>query len=70
MCFSYGRLGAAFLLAIGLGSTLAAHASQPRKGLDLQEEVLKQAHWRSIGPATMGGRIADFAADPKDPYTC
>lgn len=25
--------------------------------------------WRSIGPANMGGRIADFAVNEKDPYT-
>src|ERR1041385_9468436 len=25
--------------------------------------------WRSIGPANMGGRIADFAVVEKDPYT-
>ncbi len=37
--------------------------------LDLQDEVFKQAQWRSIGPAVMGGRIADIAVDPKSPYT-
>src|SRR5439155_15652698 len=25
--------------------------------------------WRSIGPANMGGRIADFAVVEKEPYT-
>jgi photosystem II stability/assembly factor-like uncharacterized protein len=41
----------------------------PTKPLDLQSEVLKQAKWRSIGPAVMGGRIADIAVDEKSPYT-
>jgi photosystem II stability/assembly factor-like uncharacterized protein len=36
---------------------------------DLQAEVVKQARWRSIGPAAMGGRIADIAVDEKSPYT-
>ena len=30
---------------------------------------MKQLHWRSIGPAVMGGRISDISVDPKDPYT-
>ena len=34
----------------------------------LQDDVLKQARWRSIGPAEMGGRIADIAVDPKNPF--
>jgi photosystem II stability/assembly factor-like uncharacterized protein len=29
----------------------------------------KPLRWRSIGPANMGGRIADFAVVEKDPYT-
>ncbi len=29
----------------------------------------KPLKWRSIGPANMGGRIADFAVNEKDPYT-
>jgi photosystem II stability/assembly factor-like uncharacterized protein len=29
----------------------------------------KQMKWRAVGPANMGGRIADFAVDPKSPYT-
>ncbi len=35
----------------------------------MQKAILEQAHWRSIGPATMGGRIADIAVEEKNPYT-
>lgn len=31
--------------------------------------VAKQMKWRSVGPANMGGRVADIAVDPKKPYT-
>jgi photosystem II stability/assembly factor-like uncharacterized protein len=31
--------------------------------------TLKALKARSIGPATMGGRVADVALDPRDPYT-
>ena len=31
--------------------------------------TLKALKARSIGPAVMGGRVADVALDPKDPYT-
>ena len=37
--------------------------------MDPQTELLKQVRWRSIGPATMGGRIADITADEKNTYT-
>ncbi|HZS05354.1 MAG TPA: hypothetical protein VFD58_11010 [Blastocatellia bacterium] len=36
---------------------------------DVSDLVFKNLKWRSIGPATMGGRVADFAVDPKKPYT-
>ncbi len=41
--------------------------AQP-KAPDLQSEVLKQAHWRSIGPAIMGGRVSDIAAEEANPF--
>lgn len=44
-------------------------AAQADKTPDLQTEVLKQAAWRSLGPAVMGGRVADIAVDEKSPYT-
>src|SRR5262249_18728348 len=43
--------------------------AQP-KPLDLRTEILKQMKWRSLGPGTMGGRVADLAVDEKSPYTC
>ena len=39
------------------------------KTVKLETEALRAAHWRSIGPAVMGGRISDIAADPKNPYS-
>ncbi|HEX8097780.1 MAG TPA: hypothetical protein VF507_07070, partial [Pyrinomonadaceae bacterium] len=31
--------------------------------------ITKQMKWRPIGPANMGGRVADIAVDPKKPFT-
>jgi photosystem II stability/assembly factor-like uncharacterized protein len=42
----------------------AAPAASPVDAL-----ALKAMKARSIGPAVMGGRVADIALDPKDPYT-
>ena len=50
-------LGLAGVLVLPLG---AVHA-------DLTDDVLKGFSFRSIGPAVMGGRIDDFAVDPKNP---
>src|SRR5512142_2429644 len=33
------------------------------------DPVLKTFRWRSIGPASMAGRIDDIEAAPNDPYT-
>ena len=43
----------------------AAAASAPA----VDALALKALKARSIGPAVMGGRVADIALDPKDPYT-
>jgi photosystem II stability/assembly factor-like uncharacterized protein len=43
----------------------ARAASQP---LALTAKHLKELSWRSVGPANMGGRIADVAADEKHPW--
>lgn len=51
-------LAAVALLAV---STLA-HA-------DGEEKALARLPWRSIGPANMGGRVADIAGIPGDPAT-
>lgn len=48
---------------------LFVFAAEAPKPLDLRTEALQQARWRSIGPATMGGRISDIAVDEKNPYT-
>jgi photosystem II stability/assembly factor-like uncharacterized protein len=45
-----------------------AHAQEKLEKPDLQKAILAQARWRSIGPATMGGRIADIAVEAKNPY--
>ena len=64
---------AAALCTLAFGITLclpqSGRAEEPKKNLNLQEELVKQANWRSIGPANMGGRVADVAVDPKNPYT-
>src|SRR5215470_5019362 len=59
----------ACLLWLPLFTLSSLAQNSPKKPLDLQTEVLKQARWRSIGPAVMGGRIADIAVDEKNPYT-
>jgi len=35
----------------------------------LKGDWLSGLQWRSIGPASMGGRIVDLEVDPKDPFT-
>jgi photosystem II stability/assembly factor-like uncharacterized protein len=52
-----------FLLVLSFG---IVQAQEPHS---LRSDVLQAMHWRSIGPAVMGGRIADIAVDPKNPYT-
>jgi photosystem II stability/assembly factor-like uncharacterized protein len=44
----------------------AAAPAPPRAAAALDTKPLR---WRAIGPANMGGRIADFAAVEKEPYT-
>ena len=38
-------------------------------GSPVAAEALRAYRWRSIGPANMGGRVADIAGDPADPST-
>ena len=45
----------------------AGPARHPHAALDAL--LLKPLKARSIGPAVMGGRVADVALDPKDPFT-
>src|SRR5205085_8979721 len=50
-------------------------AQQPGETEDIEPStepytlLTKQLHWRAIGPANMGGRVADIAGDPHKPYT-
>ena len=59
-------LAAAILACI---PSLSALSSEPAKEPDLLAQAIEQTKWRSLGPATMGGRIADIAVDPAAPYT-
>jgi photosystem II stability/assembly factor-like uncharacterized protein len=47
-------------------ATKATGESGPSNPITLETKPLR---WRSIGPANMGGRVADFAVVEKDPYT-
>ncbi|HYX42526.1 MAG TPA: hypothetical protein VE821_12550, partial [Pyrinomonadaceae bacterium] len=50
-------------------------AQQPGETEDIEPStepytlLTKQLKWRAIGPANMGGRVADIAGDPHKPYT-
>lgn len=48
----------------GMAGNLAAQDSNP-----IGEDTLKALHWRSIGPAIMGGRATAVAGVPGDPLT-
>jgi len=52
------------LVIMLIGATAPARAEDA-----LLKVILDQAQFRSIGPATMGGRIADIAVDEKNPFT-
>ncbi len=58
----------AFLLAglVGLGATASSAAAQEGSAFEV---FLKGLEFRSIGPATMGGRVADIAVDEANPST-
>ena len=53
------------LLAAGLSFT--ALAAEPPAAPAVTEAMLKGLKARSIGPATMGGRVSDIAIDPRNP---
>ena len=57
------------MLILATVSSVSLGAREGKEGLDLSSEVLKQARWRSLGPALMGGRISDIAVEEKSPYT-
>src|SRR5580704_10175361 len=52
-------------------SSMATAPASPVNPLPPEHDkwLPKQMKWRAVGPANMGGRIADFAVDPKSPYT-
>lgn len=47
-------------------AAVTAPAPAPAASANVETKPLR---WRAIGPANMGGRIADFAVNEKDPYT-
>ncbi len=58
-------LAVAALWALGpLGA-----ATEPAAGLTVPSTWLSSMKWRPVGPANMGGRVADIAVDPRSPYT-
>ncbi len=70
---------ATLVLPLALGAAGGATAA-PRPGklapkpsaageAAVTPDQLHALHWRSIGPANMGGRVADIAGDPADPST-
>jgi photosystem II stability/assembly factor-like uncharacterized protein len=52
-----------------LAMALAAFASSSLLAQQLPQSWADQLHWRSIGPATMGGRIISLAVYEKEPST-
>src|SRR5438876_4138909 len=68
-------MAGATLLAAGTASSQGkakpkpTASPAPTAGPTVDALALKALKARSIGPAVMGGRVADIALDPKDPYT-
>lgn len=60
------RLASLLACAAGVLAPYAAHAQSPAR---LDSATLAGFRWRSIGPATMGGRIADVAGIPSPSRT-
>jgi photosystem II stability/assembly factor-like uncharacterized protein len=55
-----------FLMLAVIAATAQARAQEGNGRID--EVVLKNLQWRSIGPANMGGRIDDFAVVENSPH--
>jgi photosystem II stability/assembly factor-like uncharacterized protein len=51
------------------GAPSATTTSVPATPRGLKPEDLKGLNWRSVGPANMGGRVADIAVAPGNPKT-
>ena len=59
---------ATLLLALNISATQKAKGdSSPSAAKTDYEVILKQLHFREIGPASMGGRIDDFAVVESNP---
>ena len=59
---------AAACIALAVPAALAAPPpAKPAAPVTLEPKLFKSVPFRSIGPANMGGRITDFAVDPKNP---
>lgn len=56
-------------LTLALVACLAANPYAAASGPTPEAEALSAIEWRGIGPAMMGGRIADIAIDPDDRST-
>jgi len=52
-------------LAVVAGETQPGQSAEP--GPQFSDEWVKALKWRSIGPASMGGRIVDLEVVEKDP---
>jgi hypothetical protein len=61
-----GQFAIAVAALAGLGAMASSAAAQDSSPFEL---FLKGLEFRSIGPAAMGGRVADFAVDEADPST-
>jgi len=73
------RAGAVLCLAIYGTSNFSSQARQPQQGgqqarptptpiNQSDDPILKKFRWRSIGPASMGGRIDDITGVESNPY--
>lgn len=56
-----------FIALILIVGSLARMARAQNDGSPVNTEVFQQLEWRSIGPANMGGRVADIEGVPGDP---
>ncbi len=59
----------AALVPLQLRAQQPAAGARPGASAPLDTLTFSELKARSIGPAIMGGRVADIALDPKDPFT-
>ncbi len=62
-------LAAGALAPVRLGAQQRTQPARAGASTPLDTLTLSELKARSIGPAIMGGRVADIALDPKDPFT-